>query len=129
MIKHVYSGSKWEKQAAYSRAKRMGPHIAISGTVAVDAAGHVVGAHSAYEQARFILQKIEKALTEAGSSLQDVIRTRMYLADMKDFEGVGRAHREAFQGIDPATTAVGVGALVDPAMLVEIEVDAYVQDT
>jgi len=127
VIKHVYSGSKWEKQASYSRAKRMGPYIAVSGTVAVDAAGNVVGAQDAYEQARFILQKIEKALTEAGASLKDVIRTRLYLGDMKYFEEVGRAHKEAFSGIDPATTAVAVGALVDPTMLVEIEADAYVE--
>ncbi|MHB8254933.1 MAG: RidA family protein [Acidiferrobacter sp.] len=127
MIKHVYSGSKWEEQASYSRAKRMGPCIAVSGTVAVDAAGKLVGPHDAYEQARFILQKIAKALAEADASLKDVIRTRLYLADMKDFEAVGRAHKEVFQGIDPATTAVAVGALVDPAMLVEIEADAYVE--
>lgn len=126
MIKHVYSGSKWEKQAGYSRAKRMGPCIAVSGTVAVDGEGKLVGMGDAYEQARFILQKIEKSLVEAGASLKDVIRTRLYLADMKHFEAVGRAHKEAFEGVDPATSAVAIGALVDPSMWVEIEVDAYI---
>lgn len=127
MAKNVYSGSRWEKLAAYSRARRIGPCIAVSGTVAVDAQGQVVGPGDAYQQALFILQKIETALREAGASLSDVMRTRLYLADMRDFEDVGRAHKEVFQGIDPATSAVQVAALVDPAMLVEIEADAYVE--
>lgn len=127
MVKNVYSGSRWEKQAAYSRARRIGPSVAVSGTVAVDTQGQLVGAGDAYQQARFILQKIEAALREAGASLKDVIRTRLYLADMSYFEEVGRAHKDVFEGIDPATSAVQVAALVDSSMLVEIEVDAYVE--
>lgn len=124
MAKNVYSGSRWEKLAAYSRARRIGPCVAVSGTVAVDAQGQL---GDAYQQARFILQKIETALREAGASLSDVTRTRLYLADMRHFEEVGRAHKDVFQGIDPATSAVQVAALVDPAMLVEIEADAYIE--
>jgi len=127
MIKNVYSGSPWEKQVAYSRARRIGPMIAVSGTVAADGQGAVVGAGDAYAQTRFILQKIERALIEAGATLRDVVRTRIYLANMGHFAEVGRAHKEVFEGIDPATSAIQVAALINEAMLVEIEVDAYLE--
>ena len=125
MIKHVYSGTTFEQQMAYARAKRVGPYIAVSGTAAFDG-GEIVGRGDAYEQARFIFQKVGKALAEAGASLGDVIRTRIYLIDMKHFDDVARAHKEVFAGIDPAATAIEVAGFVDETMLVEIEVDAFI---
>lgn len=124
----VYSGTEWETKVAYCRAKRVGDFIAVSGTVAVDEAGNVVGAGDVYAQTLFALRKVEAALVELGSQLQHVIRTRTFLTNLADFEQFARAHREVFQGIDPAASAVEVSALVDPRFLVEIEVDAVVAD-
>ena len=126
MIKNVYSGAKWEKQVAYCRAKRMGQAVAVSGTTAVDEHGSVVSPGDAYGQAKFIFRTIENALGQAGASLSDVIRTRMFITDMANFDAVARAHYENFQGLDPATSCVVVAALVDAALLVEIEADAVI---
>ena len=110
----------------YSRGVRVGEHIAISGTTAVGADGQLVGPGDAYAQAKRCLEIIAAALAEAGSSVDDVVRTRMYVTRIEDWEAVGRAHGEVFASIRPASTLVGVAQLIDPEMLVEIEVDAIV---
>ncbi len=110
----------------YSRGVRVGEHIAISGTTAVGADGQLVGSGDAYAQAKRCLEIIAAALAEAGSSVDDVVRTRMYVTRIEDWEAVGRAHGEVFASIRPASTLVGVAQLIDPEMLVEIEVDAIV---
>lgn len=97
----------------------------VAGTTAVDAAGNLIGPGDAYAQTAFILRKIEAALIEAGSSMAQVVRTRMFVTDISRFEEFGRAHGEVFGDIRPASTMVEVKALVDPAMLIEIEADAY----
>lgn len=123
--RNVYSGTVWEPRVAYCRATRVENIIAVSGTVAVDEQGKAVGANT-YEQARYAIQKIERALRELGAGLQDVVRTRTYLTDISTFDEFARAHREAFAGIDPAATCVEVSRLVSPELLVEIEVDAII---
>jgi len=122
--RNVYSGTPWEKSVAYCRAKRAGQIIAVSGTVAADERGAVVGAGSVYEQTRYALGKIRRALNALGADFQDVVRTRTFLTDISRFDEFARAHREAFEGIDPVATCVEVARLVSPEMLVEIEVDA-----
>ncbi len=122
----VYSGTPWEPRVAYCRATRVGNYVFVSGTVAVDEHGSVVGPGDVYAQARFALQRIERALGELGASIRDVVRTRTFLTDLAKFEDFARAHREVFAGIDPAATCVGVSQLVGPEFLVEIEVDAVV---
>jgi enamine deaminase RidA (YjgF/YER057c/UK114 family) len=128
MRKNVYSGTAWEPKVAYCRAKRVGNVIAVSGTVAVDEEGKVVGPGDLYVQTAFALKKIEKALRALDASLKDVVRTRTYVTDISRFDDFARAHREAFQGVDPAATCVEVARLVSPELVVEIEVDAIVGD-
>lgn len=123
---NISSGTRWEAAVGYSRAVRIGPHVWVAGTTAVDAAGNVIGEGDAYAQAAFIFQKIERALAEAGATLNDVVRTRMYLTRLDDEQAVGRAHAEAFSTIRPAATMIAVSGLVDPRLLAEIEVDACV---
>lgn len=120
----VYSGTPWEPRVAYSRAKRVGALVFVAGTVAVDERGEPVGPGNVYEQTRYAIRKIERALRELGAELRDVVRTRTFLTDINGFEEFARAHREAFEGIDPAATCVEVRRLVAPDLLVEIEVDA-----
>ena len=122
----VSSGVKWEKTVGYSRAVKVGPHVYVSGTVAVDERGEIVGRGDAYAQTVFILGKIGKALEEAGASLKQVTRTRMFVTDIELFDSIGRAHGEVFHEIRPAATMVEVSALVDPELFVEIEADAYI---
>ncbi len=127
MRKNISSGAKWEPTVGYSRAVRVGPHVHVAGTTAVDATGAVVGPGDGYAQTAFILQKIGRALKEAGASFSQVVRTRMFVTDISKFEEYGRAHGEVFGDIRPASTMVEVKALVDSRMLIEIEADAYVE--
>ena len=119
------SGAKWEDIVGYSRAVKMGNIIEVSGTTAVED-GVLIGKNDAYLQTKIILQKIEKVLQEAGASLENVVRTRMYVTDISRWEEVGRAHGEFFRYIKPASAMVEVSALIDPEMLVEIEVTAII---
>lgn len=121
--KNFSSGARWEDMVGYSRAVQVGDHLEISGTVASNENG-VVHPGDYYGQTKFILQKLESVLEQAGFGLQDVIRTRMYVIDIRRWEEVGRAHGEVFGGIRPATTMVEVKALIDPRFLVEIEISA-----
>jgi len=128
MRRHVSTGTKWEAIAGYSRAVRFGEWIVVSGTTASDEHSKVVGAGDAYAQAEYILAKIARALTEAGGSLNDVVRTRIYVTRLEDWEAVARAHGEVFGKIRPANTLVVVKSLVEPDMLVEIEADAKISE-
>jgi len=123
--RNIGSGAKWEPVVGYSRAVRVGDTVHVAGTTGVDERGQVVPG-GAYEQAKQALRIIEQALGEAGASLRDVVRTRIFVTDMDRWEEVGRAHGETFRDIRPAATMVGVARLIDPALLVEIEADAVI---
>jgi enamine deaminase RidA (YjgF/YER057c/UK114 family) len=124
---HVYSGTSWEKQVAYSRARRVGDLIWVAGTTAVDDAGKVVGPGDMATQTRFVFRKIERALQQCGASLRDVVRTRMFVTRMSEFPAVASAHHEMFEGVDPVATCVEIAGLVNPELHIEVEVDAIVQ--
>ncbi len=119
------SGAKWEDIVGYARAVKIGNVIEVSGTTAVEN-GELIGKGNAYLQTKTILKKIEAVLQQAGASLEHVVRTRIYVTDISRWEEVGRAHGEFFRDIKPATTMVEVSALIEPDMLVEIEVSAVV---
>ena len=121
---NISSGAIWEDKVGYSRAVRVGNVIEVSGTVASDEKGEVMGRDNAYEQTKYILRKIEKALQQAGASLQDVVRTRMFVTDISRFEEYGKAHGEVFSTIKPCTSLLEVKALVAPEYLIEIEATA-----
>jgi enamine deaminase RidA (YjgF/YER057c/UK114 family) len=125
---NVSSGVKWEDIIGYSRAVRIGNAIEVAGTTAVNEAGDLVGADNPYEQTKFIITKIEKALITAGASLKDIVRTRIFTTDISRWEEIGRAHGEFFREIKPASTMVEVKALINPAMLVEIEATVILQE-
>jgi len=126
--KNIHSGAPWEFKAGYCRAVRVGSHIMVSGTAAVGEDGEVVAAGDVYAQAIRCIEIIAGALEEAGAGLEDVVRTRMFVTDIEQWSDVARAHQEAFGKVTPATTMVEVSKLIDPAMLVEIEADALLED-
>jgi enamine deaminase RidA (YjgF/YER057c/UK114 family) len=124
---NISSGAKWEELVGYSRAVRVGNTIEVTGTVAVDGTGNVVGKGNAYEQTKFVLQKIEQVLKQAGASMNDVVRTRMFVTDIRRWEEYGKAHREFFGTIKPCTSMIEIAKLIDTNYLIEIEATAILE--
>lgn len=123
---HHASGTPWEPIVGYSRCVRVGPHVWVSGTTAIDARGDLVGPGDPHAQTRQIVKNIELALQAVGARLEHVVRTRLFVTRIADWEAIGQAHGEAFRDIRPAATMVEVARLIDPRMLVEMEAEAYI---
>lgn len=122
------SGAKWEDIVGYSRAVKIGNTIEVTGTVAADDNSNLVGGNNAYEQTKFILQKIERVLEKAGASLKDVVRTRMFVTDISRWEEYGKAHGEFFKDIKPCTSMIEIKGLIAPEYLIEIEATAVTSE-
>lgn len=125
----IGTGTPWESQVGYSRAVRVGGHVFVAGTTASDEQGQTVAVGDPYGQTKYILEKIASALQQVGGSLKDVVRTRMFVVDISQWEQIGRAHGEVFRNTRPAATMVEVARLVSPDHLVEIEVDAMLPES
>jgi len=126
--KQFSSGTQWEDFVGYSRAIRNDHLVEVSGTVSVDDNGRVVGKNDAYEQTRYVLTKIKTALEQVGASLEDVVRTRMYVTDINNWQAIGKAHGEFFRDIKPSSTMVEISRLIGLDFLIEIEVSAIVNE-
>ena len=125
---NISSGTQWEEIVGYSRAVRVGNIVEVAGTTAVDENGQVIGVGDPYAQSRYVFAKIEKALGQAGASMKDVVRTRAFVTNIKDWEAIGKAHGEYFREIKPVATMVEVRSLIAPELLVEIEVTAILSE-
>ncbi len=124
---NISSGAIWEDEVGYSRAVKIGRVVEVSGTSAIDR-DKIIAPNDPYQQTKFIIRKIERAINEAGGSLEDVIRTRIYVTNINDWSAIGKAHGEAFRNIKPATTMVEVKSLIDPNFVVELEATAILPE-